>query len=170
MKNSIGESVILTVFGESHGPAVGVVLDGLAPGIPVDEAYIAEQLAHRRPAGAADTARVEPDRFQLGSGVHQLDHDVVVHCHIPGGFVGHVHVMPLVCQPDKGAAHGDDVIVGMRRENKHLFGIRRRSDGPGSVIASGLSSRPAGDGMLKFVEGVYIDFVVTAIYIQEFVQ
>ena len=49
MKNSIGESVILTVFGESHGPAVGVVLDGLAPGIPVDEAYIAEQLAHRRP-------------------------------------------------------------------------------------------------------------------------
>ena len=71
MKNSIGESVILTVFGESHGPAVGVVLDGLAPGIPVDEAYIAEQLAHRRPAGAADTARVEPDRFQLVSGVYR---------------------------------------------------------------------------------------------------
>ena len=71
MKNSIGESVILTVFGESHGPAVGVVLDGLAPGLPVDEAYMAEQLARRRPAGPADTARVEPDRFQLVSGVHE---------------------------------------------------------------------------------------------------
>ena len=71
MKNSIGESVILTVFGESHGPAVGVVLDGLAPGLPVDEAYMAEQLARRRPAGPADTARVEPDRFQLVSGVYR---------------------------------------------------------------------------------------------------
>ena len=71
MKNSIGTSVILTVFGESHGPAVGVVLDGLAPGLPVDEAYIAEQLSRRRPAGPADTARVEPDRFQLVSGVYR---------------------------------------------------------------------------------------------------
>jgi chorismate synthase len=71
MKNSIGTSVILTVFGESHGPAVGVVLDGLAPGLPVDEAYIAEQLSRRRPAGPTDTARVEPDRFQLVSGVYQ---------------------------------------------------------------------------------------------------
>ena len=71
MKNSIGSSVILTVWGESHGPAVGVVLDGLGPGLLVDEAYIAEQLAHRRPAGAADTARVEPDRFQLLSGVYR---------------------------------------------------------------------------------------------------
>ena len=44
MKNSIGSSVILTVFGESHGPAVGVVLDGLCPGLPVDEAAIAEAL------------------------------------------------------------------------------------------------------------------------------
>lgn len=71
MKNSIGTSVILTVFGESHGPAVGVVLDGLAPGLSVDEAYIAEQLSRRRPSGATDTARVEPDRFQLVSGVYQ---------------------------------------------------------------------------------------------------
>ena len=71
MKNSLGTSVILTVFGESHGPAVGVVLDGLAPGLPVDEAYIAEQLSRRRPAGPADTARVEPDRFQLVSGVYR---------------------------------------------------------------------------------------------------
>ena len=37
MKNSIGTQVILTIFGESHGPMIGAVLDGLAPGIRVDE-------------------------------------------------------------------------------------------------------------------------------------
>ena len=37
MKNTFGQAVTLTIFGESHGPAVGVVLDGLAPGLPVDE-------------------------------------------------------------------------------------------------------------------------------------
>ncbi len=71
MKNSIGTSVILTVFGESHGPAVGVVLDGLAPGLPVDEARIAESLSRRRPSGPADTARVEPDDFRILNGVYQ---------------------------------------------------------------------------------------------------
>ena len=71
MKNTIGTSVTMTLFGESHGPAVGVVLDGLAPGLPVDEGYIAECLARRRPAGPADTARVEPDRFRILSGVYR---------------------------------------------------------------------------------------------------
>ncbi len=69
MKNSLGTSVILTLFGESHGPEIGAVLDGLAPGIPVNEAFIAAQLARRRPKGATDTARREPDPFRIVSGV-----------------------------------------------------------------------------------------------------
>ena len=69
MKNSIGTNVILTLFGESHGPAIGAVIDGLAAGIPVDEAFIAAQLAKRRPQGPVDTARREQDRFQVLSGV-----------------------------------------------------------------------------------------------------
>ena len=36
MKNTFGQSVSMTVFGESHGEAVGVVIDGIAPGIDVD--------------------------------------------------------------------------------------------------------------------------------------
>lgn len=44
MKNTFGQAVTLTIFGESHGPAVGVVLDGLAPGLPVDEERIRRQL------------------------------------------------------------------------------------------------------------------------------
>ena len=69
MKNSIGTNVILTLFGESHGPAVGAVIDGLPAGIPVDEAFIASQLARRRPQGPVDTARREKDQFKVLSGV-----------------------------------------------------------------------------------------------------
>ena len=71
MKNTIGTSIQLTLFGESHGPAIGAVLDGLAPGIPVDEGFIAAQLSRRRPNGPTDTARVEADRFSIISGVYQ---------------------------------------------------------------------------------------------------
>ena len=71
MKNTFGQAVTLTIFGESHGPAVGVVLDGLAPGLPVDEECIRRQLARRRPATALDTPRQEPDHYQILSGVFQ---------------------------------------------------------------------------------------------------
>lgn len=69
MKNSIGTSVILTLAGESHGEAIIAVLDGLAPGIPVDEGAIAARLSLRRPQGPTDTARREPDEFRILSGV-----------------------------------------------------------------------------------------------------
>ena len=69
MKNSFGNNMTVTIFGESHGPAVGVVLDGLCPGLTVSEERIGRQLARRRPAGETDTARVEPDRYQIMSGV-----------------------------------------------------------------------------------------------------
>ena len=69
MKNSIGESVILTLFGESHQEYIGAVLDGLAPGIKVDEEFIKSQLLKRRPNGLTDTSRVEPDNFKIISGV-----------------------------------------------------------------------------------------------------
>ena len=68
MKNSIGTSVILTLAGDSHGEGIIAVLDGLAPGLPVDEAFIAGQLSRRRPSGLTDTARREPDNFRILSG------------------------------------------------------------------------------------------------------
>ena len=61
MKNTFGQSVTLTIFGESHGPAVGVVLDGLTPGLPVYEDFIRRRLSRRRPGTAMDTARQEQD-------------------------------------------------------------------------------------------------------------
>ena len=71
MKNSFGQSVIVTLFGESHGSMIGAVLDGMAPGIPVDTDYIAHQLTLRRPVGSTGTKRRESDAFQIVSGVFE---------------------------------------------------------------------------------------------------
>ena len=68
MKNTFGTSVAVTIFGESHGEAIGAVLDGLAPGIRVDEDFIAAQLTLRRPSGKTGTARREQDPFRIVSG------------------------------------------------------------------------------------------------------
>lgn len=69
MKNTFGQSVVLTVFGESHGAGVGVVLDGLCSGIDVRDEDIKAALALRAPSMATDTARREKDEFQILSGV-----------------------------------------------------------------------------------------------------
>ena len=71
MKNTFGTSVSVTLFGESHGPEIGAVIDGLAPGLPVDEAFIASQLTLRRPAGRISTARQEADAFRIVSGAFE---------------------------------------------------------------------------------------------------
>ena len=69
MSNSIGKSVILTLFGESHGPYIGVVIDGLSAGIKINEDFISAQLAKRRPTLAIETSRVEKDHYEIISGV-----------------------------------------------------------------------------------------------------
>lgn len=71
MKNTFGNNISLTLFGESHGEAIGTILDGLAPGIPVDEDEIAKYLTLRRPAGTISTARAESDKFRIVSGVFE---------------------------------------------------------------------------------------------------
>ena len=69
MKNTFGSSVSVTVFGESHGTAIGAVLDGLAPGIAVDEEFIAYQMKLRQSVGALSTARREADSVRIVSGL-----------------------------------------------------------------------------------------------------
>ncbi len=68
MKNTFGNSLTVTLFGESHGEYIGAVLDGLAPGIPVDRELISHNLTLRRPAGKISTARVEADEYKIVSG------------------------------------------------------------------------------------------------------
>ena len=69
MKNTLGNALTLTLFGESHGPYIGAVIDGLAPGIEVKEEDIRHALDMRRPSGKISTARREADEFTVTSGV-----------------------------------------------------------------------------------------------------
>ncbi len=69
MKNTFGTSVAITIFGESHGAMIGAVLDGLAPGIEVDEAFISSRMDLRRSVGSLSTARREADTVRIVSGV-----------------------------------------------------------------------------------------------------
>jgi chorismate synthase len=69
MKNTFGSSVSVTIFGESHGGMIGAVLDGIAPGIEVDEEFIAAQMDLRKAVGKISTARHEADEVRIVSGV-----------------------------------------------------------------------------------------------------
>ena len=69
MKNTFGNSISITLFGESHGGGIGAVLDGLPAGLEVDRDFISAQLDRRRPSGSISTSRAESDDFQIISGV-----------------------------------------------------------------------------------------------------
>ena len=69
MKNTFGTSVAVTIIGESHGEYIGTVIDGLAPGLEVNEEYINHMLFLRRPDGKISTPRKEKDEFKIVSGV-----------------------------------------------------------------------------------------------------
>ena len=69
MKNTFGQHLAVTLFGESHGAAIGAVLDGLCPGLVIDEENIRRMLQLRHPGGAISTSRQEKDSFQILSGV-----------------------------------------------------------------------------------------------------
>jgi chorismate synthase len=70
--NSFGQIFKITTFGESHGGAVGVVLDGMTPGIAISEEEIQIQLDRRKPGQSyITTPRAEPDKIHLMSGIFE---------------------------------------------------------------------------------------------------
>lgn len=70
--NTFGQLFKISSFGESHGKAIGVVIDGCPPNIHFDEAYIQKQLDRRRPGQSKiTTQRKESDRFEVLSGVFE---------------------------------------------------------------------------------------------------
>ncbi len=101
--NTFGNIFRLTTFGESHGPAIGGIIDGMPAGIAVDEELLRTEMARRRP-GQSDitTGRSEADRVELLSGIfegrttgtpiafevrnadqHSTDYDNLRHCYRP---------------------------------------------------------------------------------------
>jgi chorismate synthase len=70
--NSFGRSFVVTTFGESHGPALGGVVDGCPPGLALDESDLQHDLDRRRPGQSAfTTQRREEDRVRILSGVFE---------------------------------------------------------------------------------------------------
>ena len=70
--NTFGKLFTLTTFGESHGVAVGGVVDGMPPGIPIDIDFIQHEMARRRPGQSRITTdRKELDQVELLSGVFE---------------------------------------------------------------------------------------------------
>ncbi len=69
--NTFGQIFRITTWGESHGPALGVVIDGCPPRLALSEETIQKALDRRRPGkgGVAETTRKEPDRVEILSGV-----------------------------------------------------------------------------------------------------
>ncbi len=70
MRGQFGEHFRLSIFGESHGPAIGMVIDGIPAGTPIDEEAIARDMARRAPGNdPTATSRKEPDRVRIVSGL-----------------------------------------------------------------------------------------------------
>lgn len=72
MRNTFGNIFTLTTFGESHGEAIGGVVDGMPAGIDIDLDFIQQELDRRRPGQSKlTTSRQEADRVELLSGVFE---------------------------------------------------------------------------------------------------
>ena len=70
--NTFGNIFRLTTFGESHGEAIGGVVDGMPPGVDIDRAFIQQELNRRRPGQShITTSRQEADQVELLSGVFE---------------------------------------------------------------------------------------------------
>ncbi len=70
--NTFGKYFRITTFGESHGKAIGVVIDSVRPGLPIDTSYIQKELDRRRPGQSkVTTSRSESDELDILSGVFE---------------------------------------------------------------------------------------------------
>jgi chorismate synthase len=70
--NTFGQAFTVTTFGESHGPALGAIVDGCPPGLALTEADLQRDLDRRRPGQSRyTTQRDEPDRVRILSGVFE---------------------------------------------------------------------------------------------------
>ena len=70
--NTFGLLFTVTSFGESHGPAIGCVVDGCPPGMALSEADIQHELDRRKPGTSRHvTQRREPDSVEILSGVYE---------------------------------------------------------------------------------------------------
>lgn len=70
MRMSLGENITVTLFGESHGPAVGALIEGMPPNIEIDPEQLISDMISRRPGSGLASKRKETDDVEIMSGVH----------------------------------------------------------------------------------------------------
>ena len=96
MSGVFGMNIKMSIYGESHGKAIGVVLDGLPPGLKLDEEAIAKEMARRAPGQSAlTTARKEKDAVEIQSGF----------------FEGYTTGTPLCARIVNGDQHSKDYSI-----------------------------------------------------------
>ncbi len=93
--NSFGRLFRVSIFGESHGPGTGIVIDGCPPGIPLDVTDFADDLSRRKSGAYGTTARHEPDLPEVLSGLYN-------------GFTTGSPIMLITRNSDKRPADYDD--------------------------------------------------------------
>ena len=69
--NTFGRILRLGSFGESHGEALGGMIDGFPAGVPIDMELLRSDLRNRRPGQVSGSGRQESDQIEILSGVHQ---------------------------------------------------------------------------------------------------
>lgn len=110
--NSIGNKFKITLYGESHQEAIGIIVDGVTPGTKIDRQKIIDDLSKRRPGAIGTTPRIEEDNFKITSGV--LDGIATgspIHITIPNENTQSKDYEHLKSQPRPG--HAD--FVAMRK-------------------------------------------------------
>lgn len=96
MSGVYGRKIKMTIFGESHGPSIGLVIDGLPPGLELDIDFIKEELTRRAPGrNLLSTQRQEKDAFLIQSGV----------------FEGHTTGTPLCALIPNSDTHSQDYSI-----------------------------------------------------------
>ena len=140
--NSIGHLLRLTTWGESHGPAIGCVVDGCPPGLAIDEAYIQGFLDLRRPGtGPNVSPRQELDQVRILSGL----------------FEGHTTGTPIALMIDNVDARSSDYPVNAPYRPGHAdytydakYGLRDPRGG-GRASARETAMRVAGGAVARLV-------------------
>jgi chorismate synthase len=112
--NSLGNKFKITLYGESHQEAIGIIVDGIIPGTKIDSQKISEDLSKRRPGAIGTTPRIEEDHFKITSGVlNGIATGSPIHIMIPNENTQSKDYEHLKNQPRPG--HAD--FVAMKKYN-----------------------------------------------------
>jgi chorismate synthase len=141
--NTFGKAFTLTTFGESHGKALGCIVDGVPAGLPIDEAFIQSELDRRKPGKSKlETARKEDDKVEILSGTFE-------------GFSTGTPIMMVIFNGNQKSRDYDNVKDLFRPGHAdftyfHKYGIRDYRGG-GRSSARETAARVAGGSIAKLM-------------------